>query len=226
MDIKPLAWMTFCNLWGIKSANFSKYSVSMVTLKCFSTSLSSVILDAWASCTLFLIKFHAFSMGLRSGELPSHSKIGISSSLNHCLASFVLYAGVPSCWWMPQKGSKWSFKTWRLLEPRIVMFLGRKCNPSCPLVLLNAPQTITLSECLTVLMVYHGSCFGMFIGLLITFDWPLSSRKVLSSENMTFCHCFDVQCWYFLKKSISFFSFSLSEGAFLLHACREGQSHF
>ena len=45
---------------------------------------------------LFFITFHAFSIGLRSGELPGHSKVGIFSSDNHFFTSFVRCAGAPS----------------------------------------------------------------------------------------------------------------------------------
>ena len=75
------------------------------------------------------------------------------------------------------------------IDPRIVTFLGKKYHPFRSWVPLNALQTITPSECLTVLTVYRGSWLGMFMGLLITFDCPLTSRNVLSSENITFCHC-------------------------------------
>ncbi|XP_076049606.1 uncharacterized protein LOC143030338 [Oratosquilla oratoria] len=57
----------------------------------------------------------------------------------------------------------------------------------------KAPHTITLSGCFTVVTVYHGLNLDTSLGRRTILELPLISLKVLSSLNITFCHCSDVQ---------------------------------
>ena len=103
-------------------------------------------------------------------------------------------------------------------------FLGRKYKPPRLWVSLNAPQTITLSECLTILSVVPWVMPWYVYGPSDHF-WLTSHQPECA---FIWKHDFLPLLWctmlVFLSKSRSLFY--LPEGDFLLHACRGGLGHF
>lgn len=107
----------------------------MVTQSLFSTSFRSLMLLGRLSWTLFFIIFQAFSIGLRSGELPGHSKTGIFWSLRNFVTILALWAGAPSCMkWI----GKFSKNSVNALPKKLCSFhwniLRKKVQPSPTLI--------------------------------------------------------------------------------------------
>ena len=76
----------------------------------------------------------------------------------------------------------------------IVMSLGKNESPARPRNLSKHPHIIRLPLCLTVLTTYSFAYLSDPDLCRTVFFYPLTSRKVDSSENMTFVHSSGVQC--------------------------------
>ena len=77
--------------------------------------------------------------------------------------------------------------------------LGEEVDTPLPLFPFKAPHTVTLSGCFAVWTVYLSSYLDDPGGLLTNLEPPLTSLKVLSSENIICFQSSDVQCTYFLQ---------------------------
>ena len=104
----------------------------------------------------------------------------------------------------------------------IVRFLGMKYKPAWPKFPLKAPHTITLPGCFVVLTVNLGSYRDRLLGRKTNFGTPLTSVKVLLSQNITFLHSAAVQCRYFWQK-FSLFFFIAAVSVSFLAARRHGR---
>lgn len=180
----------------------------MVTESLFSTSFRSLMLLGRLSWTLFFIIFQAFSIGLRSGEFPGHSKTGIFWSLRNSLSQYWHYGLEPRHAWSECIG-EFSENSVNALPKKLCSFhcniLRKKVQPSPTLISIEcSPHDHTIRVFNSLNRVPRDTEPG---GRTVFYP-ALNILKVLSSLNITFFHCSDVQCPYFLQK-LSLFSLLL-----------------
>ena len=172
------------------------------------TCWSSLRLEGYFSATLAFIKFHRFSIGLRSGLLPGQSSTCTFSCSRNSLTALLRWHGAPSCINIEQLCTDmWScsllLSNATYLVPVIVVLGGRKLKLAVPMADI-APHTIKLGGCLTVGVVYFSSY--LFPAGFHTLYFRTQNCFIEdSSEKSTFFHISTVQWACALAKLRRFF---------------------
>jgi len=163
-------------------------------------NLDYPLYQIWFGCVIILLQpffmiAHKFSFGLRSGELPGHSKtLNLLSLKNFCII-FDVWHGARPCWKMPPPSGKVTRTVVCRYLVKIYLYLMDFIIPltgiSLPVPLkVKQPQNIFFGGCFSA-----WSMWPLWRGspLLLRTYWdryPWNS-KWLSSENIT---CLNF-CW-------------------------------
>lgn len=104
-----------------------------------------------------------------------------------------------------------------VIAPFHSQILGEEYSSPLPLLSLKPSRTITLSGCFIVLTMYRGSNLDTSLRRRTILELTLTNMKVLSSLNITFWHCSDVQSLCYLQKSSLCFLWPRWEGSSWRH---------